>query len=80
VAAKKKKTATKRGRGRPPLPAAERSARTISVRLLPRDIAILSELVEDCGRSEGEVVRAAIAELSANKAARARLRAGTDIT
>jgi hypothetical protein len=61
--------------GRPPLPRAERSARMISVRLLPRDIALLAELVEDCGRSEGAVVRAAIASLSSNKAARALLRA-----
>ena len=60
--------------GRPKLPSAERSARILSVRLLPRDVALLAELASDSGLSDGEIVRAALAELSSNKAARARLR------
>lgn len=60
--------------GRPPVPAAERAARIFTMRLFPRDLALLAELVADCGLSEAAVFRAALSELSASKAGRARLR------
>lgn len=57
----------KRGRGRPPLPAAERSAARVTMRLLPHHLEVLAELRELLDLSDVEVLRLALAELAARR-------------
>jgi hypothetical protein len=54
-------------RGRPPLPAAKRSADRVTVRFVPSALAQLHALSRQLGLSDVEVVRLAVAELAARK-------------
>jgi hypothetical protein len=54
-------------RGRPPLPAAERSAGRVTVRLLPHAIEKLDALRKLLGVSDVEVLRIALDELAARR-------------
>jgi hypothetical protein len=59
--------------GRPPLPEAERSARILSVRLLPRDQAMLEALASRTGLSDAVIMRVGLVALSTVPAAQALL-------